>query len=236
VPYRVGLERGAEGGHLAWVLDYPGCFAFGPTEREVLARIPEAIRDYFAWLGAHGIPAAGPGVPEDFRVVEIFEVYTINERFERGGTREINAWFLDDWRPLTEEEVEFALQVLAASRKDLQAAVAGLPDPVLDTVLPGQRWSMRGVLRHVARGENWYLSRLGREVKDPPAEVWAHLETVRRALEQALQDWIGRSLVVGVEGEFWSPRKVLRRAAWHERDHIAHLHQLRRALGWEPGP
>jgi predicted RNase H-like HicB family nuclease len=152
VPYRVGLERGAEGGHLAWVLDYPGCFAFGPTEREVLARIPEAIRDYFAWLGAHGIPAAGPGVPEDFRVVEIFEVYTINERFERGGTREINAWFLDDWRPLTEEEVEFALQVLAASRKDLQAAVAGLPDPVLDTVLPGQRWSMRGVLRHVARG------------------------------------------------------------------------------------
>jgi hypothetical protein len=40
-----------------------------------------------------------------------------------------------------------------------------------------------------------------------PAEVWAHLETVRRALEQALQDWIGRSLVVGVEGEFWSPAR-----------------------------
>lgn len=56
--YRVGLERGAQGGPLAWVLDYPGCFAFGHTEREVLARIPQAVREYFAWLGAHGIPAA----------------------------------------------------------------------------------------------------------------------------------------------------------------------------------
>ncbi|WP_376789955.1 type II toxin-antitoxin system HicB family antitoxin [Thermoflexus sp.] len=230
--YRVGLERGAEGGHIAWILDYPGCFVFAHTEREVLERIPEAIRDYFAWLGAHGIPAAGPGVPEDFRVVEIFEVYTINERFERGGSREVNAWFLDDWRPLTEEEVEFGLQVLAASRADLQAAVEGLPDPVLDAVLPGQRWSMRGVLRHVAYEENGYLSRLGRDLKAPPAEIWAHLEQVRYALEQALQDWIGQSIVVGVDGEFWSPRKVLRRAAWHERDHVLHLHQLRRAMGW----
>ncbi|MFN3928170.1 MAG: type II toxin-antitoxin system HicB family antitoxin [Thermoflexus sp.] len=230
--YRVDLERGVEGRHIAWILDYPGCFAVGHTEQDVLACIPEAIREYFAWLGAHGIPVAGPGVPEDFRVVEIFDVYTINERFERGGPYEVNAWFLDDWRPLTEEDVELGLQVLAASRADLQGAVEGLPDPVLDTVLPGQRWSMRGVLRHVAQGENWYLSRLGREVKDPPTEVWAHLDQVRGALERALRDWVGQSLVVGVDGEFWSPRKVLRRSAWHERDHVVHLHQLRRALGW----
>ena len=70
--YRVGLERGAQGGPLAWVLEDPGCFAFGHTEREVLARIPQAVREYLAWLGAHGIPAAGPGVPEGFPVVEIF--------------------------------------------------------------------------------------------------------------------------------------------------------------------
>ncbi len=232
MPYRVALERGVEGRHIAWVLDYPGCFASGYTEPDVLARIPEAIREYFAWLGAHGIPATGPGIPEDFRVVEIFEVYTINERFERGGSREVRAWFLDDWRPLTEEEVEFGLQVLAASRADLRAAVEGLPDPVLDTVLPGQRWSMRGVLRHIAQGEHGYLRRLGREMGDPPVEVLAHLEGARRALEQALREWVGRSVVVGVEGEFWSPRKVLRRAAWHERDHVAHLRQMRRALGW----
>jgi|GEM_PF-3187094 hypothetical protein len=32
--------------------------------------------------------------------------------------------------------------------------------------------------------------------------------------------------VVGVDGEFWSPRKVLRRAIWHERDHTAHSKKL----------
>jgi hypothetical protein len=32
--------------------------------------------------------------------------------------------------------------------------------------------------------------------------------------------------VVGVEGEMWSPRKVLRRAVWHERDHTEHIRKL----------
>jgi hypothetical protein len=32
--------------------------------------------------------------------------------------------------------------------------------------------------------------------------------------------------VVGLEGEFWSPRKLLRRAVWHERDHSQHIRQL----------
>lgn len=31
------------------------------------------------------------------------------------------------------------------------------------------------------------------------------------------------SLENGVEGEFWSPRKLLRRAVWHARDHTAHI-------------
>jgi hypothetical protein len=32
--------------------------------------------------------------------------------------------------------------------------------------------------------------------------------------------------VVGADGEFWSPRKVLRRTLWHERDHTEHLRKL----------
>ena len=46
----------------------------------------------------------------------------------------------------------------------------------------------------------------------------------------------GRSLAWGLEhpgcfayvtnSEFWSARKVLRRAVWHERDHIFHIQKL----------
>jgi hypothetical protein len=36
----------------------------------------------------------------------------------------------------------------------------------------------------------------------------------------------GDRLVTGKDGTFWSPRKVLRRAAWHEVDHINHIFRL----------
>ena len=36
----------------------------------------------------------------------------------------------------------------------------------------------------------------------------------------------GVKQVIGVDGEFWSPRKVLRRALWHERDHMEHIKKL----------
>jgi hypothetical protein len=29
-----------------------------------------------------------------------------------------------------------------------------------------------------------------------------------------------------VDFEFWSPRKLLRRAVWHERDHTTHIRRL----------
>jgi hypothetical protein len=37
--------------------------------------------------------------------------------------------------------------------------------------------------------------------------------------------------VAGIDGEFWSPRKLLRRAVWHERDHTEHIGKLIRKNG-----
>jgi hypothetical protein len=61
---------------------------------------------------------------------------------------------------------------------------------------------------------------------------------IQAGLENGFEDrsiaWVNETLpglegladVCGVEGEFWSPRKLLRRAAWHERDHIQHIQRL----------
>jgi len=49
---------------------------------------------------------------------------------------------------------------------------------------------------------------------------------VRANLLEILPGLAGSSRVVGVSGEFWSPRKLLRRAVWHEYDHIAHIRKL----------
>jgi hypothetical protein len=49
---------------------------------------------------------------------------------------------------------------------------------------------------------------------------------VRTRLAEALPNLEGMSKVVGKDGEFWSPRKVVRRALWHERDHTFHILKL----------
>ena len=50
---------------------------------------------------------------------------------------------------------------------------------------------------------------------------------MRERLEQVLPGLAGNSQVRGVDGELWSPRKLLRYALWHERDHVRHIYKLR---------
>ena len=45
-------------------------------------------------------------------------------------------------------------------------------------------------------------------------------------LKTVLFDLDSVQKVVAVDGEFWSPRKMLRRTLWHERDHTEHIHNL----------
>jgi uncharacterized damage-inducible protein DinB len=138
---------------------------------------------------------------------------------------------------LTEDDVERGLRLLEWSREDLLASVDGLSDADLDVHLPGQRWSIRGVLGHVAGADWWYLDRLGLAFPRAlvPADAFERLRVVRAHLRDVLPELVGSRQVVGVDGEFWSPRKLLRRAAWHERDHTGHIWELREASGvWHP--
>lgn len=132
----------------------------------------------------------------------------------------VNAWFQHDWKPLTADDVERGLKLLTWSRADLLDAVNGLSDVALDTHLPGQRWNIRGVLGHVGGAEWWYLDRLGQAFPRAlvPQDVFERLRVVRLHLNDVLPELVGSRQVVGINAEFWSPRKVLRRAAWHERD------------------
>jgi hypothetical protein len=59
-----------------------------------------------------------------------------------------------------------------------------------------------------------------------PAEPIEKLTEVRTLMLATLPGLASSTQVVGIDGEFWSPRKVLRRAVWHERDHTAHIQRL----------
>ncbi len=230
---QVGLENNIEGRSLAWALDFPGCFAYGADGAEALLNVPRAVLQYADWIARHTDRSWLADLGDfDVRLVDTWDCYNINEEFDlvlSGDAYEVNAWFRQDWKPLTGAEVQRGLVLLDWSRADLLASVAGLSPEQLNAGRPGERWPINGVLNHVGGAEWWYMDRLELagiprdKVSKVPAE---RLAMVRARLKEVLPALVGVKQVVGKEGEFWSPRKLLRRALWHELDHVAHIQKL----------
>lgn len=228
--FRIGLENELEGRSLAWALDLPGCFAYGPDGQSAVMAMGKAIPDFIAWLARHDIPLWFNASAVDIRLVETQRVYYLDDDYQEAAQgREVTAWFRDDWRPLTAEETARGLAVLSQSRQDLNFVISMLsPDQHTET-LPGERRTIDGILNHIATSEWWYLSQMG--LSSTTGESLPHapeerLASVRENLEAALTKLAGKEYVVGKDGEFWSPRKLLRRAVWHERDHVGHIARL----------
>ncbi len=229
----IGLELDNEGRALAWALDYPGCFAYGSEGPEAVISLARELVNYESWIAGHA-QAAGQADLDlgdfDLRVVDTWQVYTINDAYDlQEGGYAVNAWFRQDWKPLTAAEIERGLDLLRWSRADLLSAAAGVDPALMDIQRPGERWSIRGILKHVAGAEWWYLDRLGLAEggRDPlPKDAFERLAWVRERLNAALPGLAEKDLVLGKEGEFWSPRKLLRRVLWHEIDHRQHILKL----------
>jgi predicted RNase H-like HicB family nuclease len=228
--FRVGLEMNMEGRAIAWALEAPGCFAYGADGQEALANLPAAIQRYLDWCARHGDPQAFTLAEAQIAVEETFENTTIDDAFELSGEGyEVDAWFRHDWKPLTSDDVAGGLQRLAWSRVDLLAVVEGLGPEALAAPHPGERWSIAGILKHVGGAEWWYMDRLGLAFPqaEVPKEPFERLRAVRAHLVSVLPTLVGSRQVVGIDGEFWSPCKLLRRAVWHELDHVEHIGKLK---------
>ena len=232
----VGLENGNENRSVAWALDLLGCYAYGAEEKAALLAVPLAVLAYRDWVGKHTPDSWLKDLSDfDVRLVEVFNGYTIDDNFdlaEKGY--EVNALFRDDWKSLTRVESRRAAQMLTWISDDLLAVLSDLPAETLDRTYEGERWSVRGILGHVAGANWWYLERLGlaaMERRDLPRDAFERMQTVQARLLTALGEMEGMQRVVGRDGELWSPRKVIRRAIWHGRDHIEHIQKLLTGMG-----
>jgi uncharacterized damage-inducible protein DinB len=187
--------------------------------------VPAAVDAYIEWCRGHGLHISGLSGP--MVVSEVVRCWRYEDDYE------VNAFFASDRPPLMGEELAEFEYLLDATRQDLLAAVEGLGEDGLRTELPGERWPIHGVLKHVADAEWWYLDRLGVAFgrADLPADPFELLEVVRGQTKAALSELAKRTGVVTLAGETWSARKVLRRALWHERDHTEHIRNMRAKLG-----
>lgn len=230
--FHVGIENNNEGVRsIAWALEHPGCYAYGKDADSALAAFPAALRAYSNWINQREL--SWLHIQNiDVSVSGVWNNYSINEKFDRVESGEnataVESWFQYDWKPLNDEEIERAIKLLTWSRADLLKTIEGLSPERLDQTRAGERWSINGILRHAGGAEWWYMDRLGRAF--PQAELpktpMERIEKTRAALLALLPQLKGVKQVAGVDGEFWSPRKILRRALWHERDHTEHIRKL----------
>ena len=227
---RIGLEIGIENRILAWALDYPGCFTYGEDEAEVLLRLPHALLKYEVWIKDHTDQSWVNLQDMDISVVQVFHTWYIDKHFNPSNEGyEVNAWFTDDWRPLTTDEIERALLIFRWQREELLAGVSTLSEEVLQQQYPDQRWNILGILKHIANAESWYFDRmdypsLARD--EMPPDPIERLNALQKLVESDFPHFADEFKVIGKQGEFWSCRKIVRRTLWHQRDHIEHIKQL----------
>jgi hypothetical protein len=226
----IGLENNYENKSIAWALDYPGCFAYGAEGAAAIMAFPHAFIGYKErveslaeenWIDFEDI---------DIHLAESFDCHPVDaDQFPSAAGRNVTAFFQVDWNPLTLEEIDRGLEVMDWSRKDLVNLTRHLPAVQLDKERPGEKWSIRGILDHVATTELWLLDRLNileSESATLPEDIFRRLDATRNIYERSLRDLKDTAFVNGKDGTLWSPRKVLRRAAWHEVDHINHIFRL----------
>ena len=227
---QIGIENNNEGRSVAWSLEHFGCYALGPDGQSAIVAMAKAIPEYIAWMEQHTDKPWFNPVDIDIRLVDVYDDYFIDNQYNpvREGGKLIKAFFKTDWKPLTQMDVEHILQIISWNRQELVEVISGLDDTILDKTLEEGEWPIRRIIAHIGRSEWWLVDRLDRTHPEDQlsGDAFERLLIERGNLVTILPDLIDLNQVVGKDGEIWSPRKVLRRVCWHERDHIQHIKRL----------
>jgi hypothetical protein len=204
-----------------------GCFHSAGDPAAAREGLPAAVRAYLGSCARLGIlqPDVNPSGPVVVRERIAEWVHPLTQEA-------VNAFFAGDVPPLSDEEIARAARLLDWTYAGLLEAVEGLPGLAYNRKVEGE-WTISGIIHHAGRADGWYLERLGlappgfRDIDDERAL----LARIHNHLQEVLPGLAGLARVDTVDGELWSPRKLLRRSLWHRRDHAAHIRQFRDRLG-----
>jgi hypothetical protein len=158
---------------------------------------------------------------------------------------------------ITQQELQSAIDDLAALPASLRKAVHGLDETQLDTPYRPGGWTVRQVVHHLADSHMNAFSRIRKALTETdPAifaydeKAWAELTDSRHAavdLSLALIDALHGRLTMmlrSIEGPDWQrtfrhPERGSMRIdvntllyAWHGRHHVAHITTLRERQNW----
>lgn len=210
--FPVALEEGPGGATLVHALSVPGCVAGGATQEEALAGFPRVLA---AWLVT--LESLGERVPaRDTELHVTVDEWVTTDADVASG--ESTACFDADLTPLSDADVARDLRRLGDLRGLLLREVRGRPDADLEVGWGGE-WTARRALEELARAQWWTLSRLGASpLAELPDRTLGRLDTAMALVVSAFTEMApaDRARILDLEGETWTPRKVLRRLLWLE--------------------
>jgi hypothetical protein len=219
---RVGLEYGVGGRILAWALDFPGCFAYGQADAEVMLNFARNLLDYEAWINLHADQAWFNLINLDFRIVEVFKP-------ENGScmarSYKAVAFFEDDRRALTPDEAQHALAVYSWQREELLAGLEFLPEAAYDRAEQRTGKTIPAMVSQMAQDCYDILTALKLPLLPFPtiSETLAQLDFTTKLVRETLPAWVGVEAIYEVDRELWSPRKVMRHLLWRQREGIEEI-------------
>jgi predicted RNase H-like HicB family nuclease len=212
----VGLEQGADGWIRAHALGMAGCAAAGPSPEDAVAAFEADLVEWLTFLSSVNEP-----VPPREAELEI----AVDEWIETDANvamGESTALFAADVRAVSGDELLRGVRLLGDLRGRLLARVRAIPrrevEAALDAAAEGG-WTVRQVMEELARAQWWTLSRLGATpMAGSPDATLARLDTAMALVVQHLGhlEPERRGARLEIDGEEWTPRKVLRRLLWLE--------------------
>jgi len=219
---RVGLEYGVGGRILAWALDFPGCFAYGQADAEVMLNFARNLVDYEAWINLHANQAWFNLINLDFRIVEVFKPDNAS-RLARSSKPV--AFFEDDRRALTQDEAQHALAVYSWQREELLAGLEFLPEAAYDRAEQRTGKTIPAMVSQMA--QDCYDIMAAVKLPLPPfptkSEALAQLGFTTELIRRTLPAWAGVEAIYEVDRELWSPRKAMRHLLWRQREGIEEI-------------
>ena len=219
---RVGLEYGVGGRILAWALDFPGCFAYGQADAEVMLNFARNLLAYEAWINLHADQAWFNLINLDFRIVEVFKPE--NASCMARSSQPV-AFFEDDRRALRQDEVQHALAVYSWQREELLAGLEFLPEVAYARAKQRTGKKIPAIVSQMTQDCYDILAAL--KLPLPPfltkSEALVQLDFTTELIRRTLPAWVGVEAIYEVDRELWSPRKVMRHLLWRQREGIEEI-------------
>jgi len=222
---RVGLEYGFGGGILAWAFDFPGCFAYGQDDAEVMLNFARNLLAYEAWINLHADQAWFNLINLDFRIVEVFKPENASCMARSSKPA---AFFEDDFRTLTQDEVQHALAVYSWQREELLAGLEFLPEAAYARAEQRTGKTIPAMVSQMTLDCYDILATLKSPLPPFPTkkEAFAQLDFTTELVRGTLPAWAGVKAICEVSGELWSPRKAIRHLLWRQCEGIEQIKAL----------